>query len=418
MINLILAAYNFMLLVFLVPILLAIVLSGKKNRKDFFYCIKERLALWDIPKLDRNKKTVWLHCASLGEAKALEPMISYLQNYNVIISTITKSARQYVSCIKGVAYYALAPVDLYPFISSTVNKVKPDVLILIETEFWPGMIYCAKKTGAKIITVNGRISKTAFPYYKISSCFWKYFLNLIDSILVRNSMDFERFSKILKNTKNIKITGNIKYDRDFAKETISRESLFYKQDDLILTAGSTRDGEETILIDVFKKLKTKFMNLKLIIAPRHISRVKDICKMLDQKQIKFSLFSDLKNAFNDVLVLDVFGKLQTIYSISDIVFIGGSFATKGGQNPIEPAAYSKPVIFGRSMYNFENESELLKNNLGALQAKDENELKNIIDKLLSDKNYRITTGKNARQTVQAQKGAIQANADIIKSYLK
>jgi 3-deoxy-D-manno-octulosonic-acid transferase len=416
MLNILLIFYNCLLLIFLVPILLAIVLAGKKNRQEFFYCIKERLSCWNIPQLDKNKKTVWIHCASLGEAKAVEPMIPFLKDYNIIVSTITKSAREYVAKIKGISYFALAPVDVYPFIASILKKIKPDVLILIETEFWPSMITCANKLGTKIITVNGRISKGAFPYYKLTKFFWKPFLNLITYISVRNKHDYKRFLALTDNKDKIGITGNIKYDRDFTSETITKENLFLADNDLILTAGSTREGEETILLKSFVQLKNTFTNLKLIIAPRHIARVNEICSLIKKNNLSFELFSKLTDSKKDVIIIDVFGKLQTIYSISDIVFIGGSIVNKGGQNPIEAAAYSKPIIFGKYMYNFESESASLKNN-GAFEINNQKEFVDTATKLLNDINLRQETGKKALEVVKSQKGAIEKNIKIVKEYL-
>lgn len=416
MVNILLFFYNCLLIIFLVPILLAIVLAGKKNRQEFFYCIQERLSKWKLPQLDKNKKTVWIHCASLGEAKAVEPMISHLQGYNIIVSTITKSAREYVAKIKGINYFALAPVDLYPFISCILKKVKPEILILIETEFWPSLITCANKLGTKIITVNGRISKGAFPYYKLTKFFWKPFLNLITYISVRNQYDYDRFVALVNDKNKVGITGNIKYDRDFKSETITKESLFFNENDLIITAGSTREGEESVVVKTFIKLKENFKNLKLIIAPRHIARVPEISSLLKKNNLSFELFSKLTNATKDVIIIDVFGKLQTIYSISDIVFIGGSIVNKGGQNPIEAAAYSKPIIFGKYMFNFENESASLKNN-GAFEIQNEQDFFNIATKLLNDKNLREETGKKALEVVNSQRGAIEKNIKIVKEYL-
>ncbi|MDD3922794.1 MAG: glycosyltransferase N-terminal domain-containing protein [Endomicrobiaceae bacterium] len=418
MAKLLLALYNCLLVAFLIPILLAIVLSGKKNRQDFFYCIKERVSLGNIPKFDTNKKNVWIHCSSLGEAKAVEPMIPYLQDYNVIVTTITKSAREYVSNIKGITYFSLMPVDVYPFISKMIKQIRPDILILIETEFWPSMIYCANSIGTKIVTINGRISKGAFVYYKITSLFWKTFLSLIDYVSVRNQQDYDRFVKILNNESKVGVTGNIKYDRDFTKEQIVREDLFYNKSDLILTAGSTRENEEIILIDIFKELKNELKNLKLILAPRHISRVKEINNILKQKQLKTKLLTELNTENQeDVLIIDTFGKLQSIYSISDIVFIGGSIVKSGGQNPIEPSAYSKPVVFGKYMFNFENEAKLLKDNGGAFEVSSKQELKEIISKLLKSEALRIEVGTKALEIVKMQKGAIETNINIIRKYL-
>ena len=417
MVRIFLIIYNLFLLIFLVPILFGIALSGKRNRKGFFYCIKERLACYDIPQLDKNKKTIWIHCASLGEARAVEPMVEKLKDYNIVITTITKSAREYVSKFKAVDFYALAPADIYPFVLQAISKIKPDMLLLIETEFWPSLLYCANKANIKIVTVNGRLSKTAFPYYKLSSFFWRKFLNLISHILVRNEQDYERFIKIIGSSEKVEITGNIKYDRDWTNEKTNRESLHYSNDDLILIAGSTRKGEERILLNVFEILKNKYNTLKLIIAPRHISRVNEIVNIIQEKKLEFSLFSNIDKGNRDILILDGFGKLQMLYSVADIVFIGGSIIKKGGQNPIEASAYAKPTVFGRYMYNFDIESKLLKEADASFEASDENNLQVKIDQLLADKQLRINMGQKALKVIENQTGAINKNIEIIKKYI-
>lgn len=415
MINVLVFLYNCLMLIFLVPILLAIFLSGKKNRQEFLYKIYERLSLWNVPKLDKRKKTIWIHCASLGEARAVEPMIPRLHEYNIIVSVITKSAREYISKIKGISYCALMPVDIYPFIAKQLKKIKPDILVLIETEFWPSMITCANKIGTKIITVNGRISKTAFPYYKVTKFFWKPFLNLINFFSVRNEQDYERFLAIIENKNKIRITGNIKYDRDWAKETMEKEDMFFDKDDIVFTAGSTREGEEQIIIDAYKELKKEFLNLKLIIAPRHISRVKKIIKLVKKNDLKYALFSELNsNDKKDVVIVDVFGKLQAIYSASDAVFVGGSLVNKGGQNPIEPAAYSKPVIFGKYMFNFESEALCLRGN-GGFQVEDEQDLVGILRKIFVKPIVMAEVKNRSVRVIAEQKGAVVRNIEIIKN---
>ena len=415
MVHIFLILYNLLLIAFLVPILLVIILSGKRNRKEFFYCIGERLTFYKQFNFDENKKTVWIHCASLGEARAVEPMLDKFTDCNIIVTSITKSAREYLLQLNKANYVALAPVDIYPFVVSAVSKIKPDMLILIETEIWPSLIYCVKKYGAKVVVVNGRISKNAFKYYKITSLFWKQFLNLTDAVLVRNETDFKYFGSILGSSKKLEITGNIKYDRNWQNATLTRDMLSYKEDDLILVAGSTKNNEEKSLTDVYISLKNKYKNLKLIIAPRHITRISEISNMLKQKNIKFSLMS--QSIGEEVLLVDVFGKLQSLYSVADIVFVGGSLINSGGQNPIEPSAYAKPIIFGKYMFNFESEADLLKKSNAAFEVNDKKELEETIDKLLTDKNLRLSVGKNALAVVEEQKGNIDRNINLIKKWI-
>lgn len=415
MVHIFLLLYNLLLIAFLIPILLVIILSGKRNRKEFFYCIFERLACYKNFNLDKNKKTVWIHCASLGEARAVEPMLDKLADYNIVLTSITKSAREYLIQLNKANYVALAPVDLYPFVISAVSKIKPDMLILIETEIWPSLIYCVKKYGAKVVVVNGRISKTAFKYYKMTSLFWKKFINLTDAVLVRNEIDFKYFKEILGSQEKLKITGNIKYDRNWQSGALTRAVLNYDEQDLIFVAGSTKAKEENILADVYLNLKNKYKNLKLIIAPRHITRIPEIENILKQKNIKYSLMS--KGVNEAVTLVDVFGKLQGLYSVADVVFVGGSLINSGGQNPIEPSAYAKPVIFGKYMFNFESEAALLKQNNAAFEVSDAKELEETVDKLLSDKNFCEQAGKNALAVVEEQKGNIDRNINLIKQWI-
>ncbi len=418
MLKIFILVYNMVVLIFLAPILIAIALSGKRNRNDFFYKIKERLVIYENnPVFDKNKKTVWVHCASLGEARAVEPMMEKLKQYNIAVTVITKSAREYVSKLSYVKFCALAPVDLYPFAAKAVSKIKPDILLVVETEFWPSLIYCASAANAKIITVNGRLSKTAFPYYKATSAVWKIFLKPVTRILVRNEQDYERFSAITDMAGKIEITGNIKYDRDWRSEGFDRSTIGFDGKYFLFTAGSTRDGEEEIILDVFEKLKQKYINLRLIIAPRHISRVPEIEALIKNKNIKYTLFSDSDKKQEDILLVDVFGKLQMLYSVSDLVFIGGSLIKKGGQNPIEASAYAKPVIFGQHMYNFENEAKLLKNCAGAFEVSDAASLEETADRLISDEDLRIMTGNKGFKAVEEQKGAINKNLEIIEKYI-
>ncbi len=219
------------------------------------------------------------------------------------------------------------------------------------------------------------------------------------------------------NNKKVINTGNIKYDRDFAKETISRNSLGYKENDLILVAGSIRGNENNIIIEAFKNLKKGFENLKLIIAPRHLTQIEALKCICEANGFNYSLFSKLNGKTNDILLVDVLGQLQKIYSISDVVYVGGSLVKTGGQNPIEPAAYSKPIVFGQHMYNFEIESKLLKDNGGAAEVKTKDEIIMTLDLFLKNKELRTATGTNAQKTVLMQKGAIKANIDLIRKYI-
>jgi 3-deoxy-D-manno-octulosonic-acid transferase len=212
----------------------------------------------------------------------------------------------------------------------------------------------------------------------------------------------------------IVVTGNIKYDRDFSIKP-AREAMFFSADDLIFTAGSTREGEEELIAAAYKKVSKAYPAVKFICAPRHINRLPEITALLASQNIPYSLFSKPPYSSNFILV-DIFGKLQNIYSISDICFVGGSLVDKGGQNPIEPAAYAKPVIFGKHMDNFKNEKRTLLIYGGALEVSPQN-LANSIIALFSNPAKLKDMAQKALYAVKSQGGAVSISIDKIKEML-
>jgi 3-deoxy-D-manno-octulosonic-acid transferase len=407
-----LAIYNTLIVVAL-PLIAIIVLFSKKYRKELFYKISERFACYNFLNTRSKKKTVWIHCASLGEVRAIESILdSLIGDYFIVLTTLTKSGREYAIKLQEADFVALLPLDIYPIANKAFKLIKPDLLVLVETELWVSLLYSASKRNTKVITINGRISEKSFRWYSALRFFWKNFVLLIDIIIARSQEDADRFKYLVGDTRTVLVSGNIKYDRDFVS-VVKREDFFLKGSDFIFTAGSTRGSEESAIADAYIKVGRAF---KVFLAPRHLSRIPEIIKILGDKKIKYSLFS--KNDFTGEFILaDVFGKLQSIYSISDICYVGGSLVDKGGQNPIEPAAYGKPVLFGKYMDNFRSESRSLLKNEGAFIVKDAADLSNKISEFMADKVFLKRIGYNALKTVYDQKGVLSFTLKKIKEIL-
>jgi 3-deoxy-D-manno-octulosonic-acid transferase len=382
--------------------------------------LKERLVIWkNIPKF--SSKTIWFHCASIGEVRAIEPLFPFLKkdNISIVLTVVTKTARQYASEIKDIDYLSLFPIDIYPLTLKAFNLIKPSIFAPIETEIWPSLLYVAHSHKVKIIGINGRISQKTFKVYKFLSFFWGRFINLMDIVLARSEEDAKHYKALSNNKVETIISGNIKYDRDF-NSNIKKADFNLAADDIVLTAGSIREGEEKLIIDAYKTVSKKLLNLKFFLAPRHLNAISLIKQILSDNNIPFSLFSELKSSgkpLNNFIIVDVFGKLQDIYSISDLCFIGGSLINKGGQNPIEAAAFAKPVLFGKYMDNFKTESSFLINGGGALTVADEKDLANLIIMLLADKQKLSDMGKRALQTVQSQRGSIKLTIEKLRELL-
>ncbi|MDR1418001.1 MAG: hypothetical protein LBI80_02435 [Endomicrobium sp.] len=416
MLKIYLVIYNILFVIFL-PILIVIMMFSRKYRKECFYKIFERFAFYKNLIKRNNKPTIWLHCASLGEVRAVEPILDNLKSdNNIILTTITKTGRDYAEKINKASAVFLFPIDIYPIVLKAFNTINPDIIIIVETELWPTLLYTAYKKNVKVVTINGRMSRKAFRVYKNLRFFWEKFVSLISTIIARSNEDADRFKALLtKDTNRIIISGNIKYDRDFSVN-FQRAALFLKEEDFIFTAGSTREGEEEIITDVYNKIRLEFKNVKFFLAPRHLTRLKDIIKILENKNIEYSLFSS-KKLKNNFILVDVFGKLQEIYSISDLCYVGGSMVDMGGHNPIEPAGLAKPVIFGNYMDNFLTESETLVKNGGAFIVQDYNDLADKIKKFILDHKMLKIMGQQAIKVVDSQKGAVAFTIQTIENKL-
>ncbi|MDR1122882.1 MAG: hypothetical protein LBL02_02545 [Endomicrobium sp.] len=407
-----LVLYN-VLIIFALPLIAILFLFSKKYRKELFYKISERFACYDPSRLDSKKKTVWIHCASLGEVCAVESILDSLRNdYFIVLTTLTKSGREYAAKLKKADFLALLPLDIYLITKRAFDIIEPDLFILVETELWASMLYTAAKRNVAIMVINSRISKKSFDRYKCLRFFWKKFIGLINVIIARSEEDSDRFKYLTEEKTAIFVSGNIKYDRNFTSD-VRRKNFFLKETDFVFTAGSTRGSEEAVIVDAYIKVGRNF---KIFLAPRHLVRIYEIAKLVGDKSLKYSLFSE--NDFTgDFILVDVFGKLQNIYSVSDVCYVGGSLVDKGGQNPIEPAAYGKPVLFGKYMNNFKSEAENFVKNNGAFIVKDSDDLANKIKGFMANSFLLKRIGENALKTVYDQKGAVSFTLTKIKEIL-
>jgi len=317
--------------------------------------------------------------------------------------------------LADMVYYA--PVDFSFVLNNIFSKLRPRGLVVVETELWPGMISSAKKNGARVLVVNARMSEHSFFLYRLGRIFWRGILGKIDFIAARSDEDAERFVRIGYPEKMTSVTGNIKYDGDFNGFSFTKEEIGFKDTDLVFAAGSTRDGEEKIVIDSWLELKNRYPHLKLLIAPRHLNRVPEIARLLEARKILYSVRSPVSREPFDCLLVNTMGELQRFYSVSDIAFVGGSLVNKGGQNPIEPAAFGKPVIFGPFMQNFKTEANILTQAGGGYTVESGKDLSPRIESFITDENLRSESGKKALSAVQSQKGSLNRTVEIIRREL-
>ncbi len=377
-----------------------------------------------------KKKSIWVHALSVGEVVSAIPLVRSLNRKyprKDIVFTVTtpqgiKIARKE---LKGEVKVLLTmPLDFWWSMRRIVNYIKPSFFILIETDLWPGLILYLRKRGVKTVLVNGRISPRTFRSYRRFRFFTRIMLNSLELCLMQSNLDRKRLLQIGIGPDRVKAVGNIKFDRDWLPMVKNDYEhwlniLALKPEDNIWVVGSTHQGEEEIILDVFKRLRSSFPLLRLIIAPRRIERAGDICRLSLSKGLKTVLKTELTKYREpyDVLILNTIGELRKIYGVGKISFVGGSLVPVGGHNLLEPATFGCPVLFGPHTHNFVLMSQLLLEAGGGRRVKDEEDLFETMKGLLSDPERSNRVGGKAGRFVAMNRGALGRVMNLIEIYL-
>lgn len=376
--------------------------------------------------------SLWLHAVSVGEVHAVRPLAQALSAtvpLPLIISTITPSgqatARKNLGAFAHPLYF---PVDLPAVCRRYFRVLRPRLVLLAETEIWPNFILTARRLGIPVVVVNGRISDRSFARYRrLRSLFVPVFSRL-DRVCAQSRIDQERFVELGVPAAAVHRVGNLKFDYVPAPEPRHRvlneqvRSLLRQgEGSLILLAGSTKPGEEAILLRIFRHLREAVPLLRLILAPRHPHRTDEICRLVAAAGFSAFRRSMLDQGAPaeppDVLILDTIGELAHLYAVADVVFIGGSLVPEGGQNIIEPAAYGKPVLFGPHMHNFREVAAAFVEQYAAVQVAGAEELEERLRALLADPHARQWLGRNARQVIRRNQGALERTLRMLRPYL-
>lgn len=341
-----------------------------------------------------------------------------------VISTVTSTGNKIAQGLtKAGDFLTYLPLDFSFITRSVIDKIKPSLFIIAETEIWPNLITNLNRKKFPIIIVNGRISDHAFCGYKKIKAFLKPILNKISIFCVQGNRDAERFEALGVRKEKIKVTGNMKFDSaSFKLDTTDlikyRQDLNLNPSDQLLVCGSTHSGEEEAVLAVYKELQIDFPNLKLLIAPRHPERSKDIARVVSRFGFRPIFVSALPFECSTcmtkpVFILDLVGKLISFYALSDIVFVGGSLIKKGGHNILEPASLGKPVIFGPYMFNFRDIADLFLTNKAAVLINNQEELNSKIRELLNNPTDAAGLSQRAKELISKNSGSTKRNLDLI-----
>jgi len=329
---------------FIIALPLLIVLSFKQKYKE---SIPARFFLFKNPKFNTTNAT-WFHVCSLGEARALKPILDALKSKKVLITTITQTGHNEAKKYDAEVRYL--PYEMYlPFWIKPQKK-----LIVLEAEFWYMLFSVARSRGAEVILLNARISDKSVNKYMKFAWFYRKLLQNVDMIYAQSEIDKNRFLAL--GAKNIKVVGNIKLAGE-----IKKTKEYMKPDCELIVAGSTHPGEEKSVLDAFFAYSKKD-NAKLIIVPRHPERFEEVYVLMEeyakQNNVTLTRFSQVKNFESDLILVDMMGELNNIYAVSDTAILGGAFKEDvGGHNPLEPAYFGCKIITGK---HFFHQKELFK----------------------------------------------------------
>ena len=374
----------------------------------------------------KGKDVIWIHAVSVGEARAAEALLRLLRKEwpqkRIVVSTVTPTGQATVrKILEGDEVVFYAPLDISFVVKKFLKVLHPSLLIIMETEIWPNLIRRTQDTGCAVAVVNGRLSDRSFKGYKKMTWFMRPVLEGVDLFCMQTEADAARIVSLGVSPQKIKTTGNIKFDisSDLKQPSSLVRLKSALRDSFLMIAGSTHENEEEQILSIYQSLRKDFSSLRLLIAPRHLNRldkIKRIVRLAGLEAVGLSSLVSFSSA--QIALLDTMGDLSALYQFCDVVFIGGSLVNKGGHNPIEPALFGKPIIFGRHMENFKEIRDIFLREKAAIEVSDSVHLEYELRKLLGDPNERKALGVRARLLLDKNRGAAQETLSYLKSLVK
>jgi 3-deoxy-D-manno-octulosonic-acid transferase len=375
---------------------------------------------------------IWVHAVSVGEVKLARVIARVLQerkgDFSLVVSTTTPTGRQ-------TAYREMPedtmiiynPLDLWWCVRRSLQKVSPDLFIGLETEIWPNLLWACKQLNIPAVLINGRISVRSIDYYRRVRFLMKDVLSAYRLVSMISRADAERIVSMGAARNKVVVAGNAKYDLliDEARTELSdRIRRVYKIERRrpVFVAGSTRGGEEEIILEVFVKLLEKHPQTILIVAPRHIDRCKSIESLIRTCHLKYCLRSSLDKDTKgrseaSVILVDKIGELFGLYSLGSVIFCGASLVPLGGQNILEAAVWGKPVMYGPSMDDFLEATELLEGVGAGLRVRDGHELLKTATWLLENPDESDRLGRLARDEIERYTSSARKHIEDIFRFI-
>ena len=424
--------YCGILLLFLPSILYRTLRHGKYRegfRQKFLGLIPKR---WTVL---RNKpdqpgvKVVWFHAVSVGEVKLLQPLLQKIRenqpDWCCAISTTSRTGMELAKQLFGndwTVFYC--PLDFSWAVDNALQRLKPDLLVLVEQELWPHLIASAKHHGVKTALINGRFSEGGYKRYLWVRPFIAPMLRHLDLIIAQNEVYAGWFRRLGASCEILQIAGSIKFDgahtdRNNPETQRLRTLASITAEDIVFLAGSTQHPEEAFAVQCYEHLRKDFPQLRLVIVPRHPERFDEVAAMLDDRKViwerRSTLPTEEKTERARVLLVDTVGELSSWWGTATIAYVGGSMGKRNGQNMIEPAAYGAAVCFGPKTKNFNDIVEMMLRDNAAEVVLDQREMEQFVRRCLENADLPAQLGSNAQNLVLRQVGATEKTVKLLQN---
>jgi 3-deoxy-D-manno-octulosonic-acid transferase len=383
-----------------------------------------------VPRRSGTGPCIWLHAVSVGEINVLAPLLRKMEqehpDWECVISTTTKTGyalahRRYAP--RSVFY---CPLDFSWAVNRALRRIRPNLLVLVELELWPNLVRFARRHGARVAIINGRLSDRSTRGYARIRGLVGSTLRSIDVIAVQNPEYAARFLQLGAAAESLHVTGSIKFDgaeTDRANPKTQRLAALWglQPDDVVFLAGSTQQPEESLALETFRQLMADHPRLRLILTPRHSERFAEVSELLDRSGLAWQRRSTLEAAGSvppaRVLLIDTIGELGAWWGTARIAYVGGSMGRRGGQNMIEPAGYGAAVAFGPNTSNFRDVVALLLERQAAVVVPDGAALTAFVRRCLDEPAFADELGRRAQQLVIEQRGAAERTSSLLESLL-
>ncbi len=400
-----------------VPLALA---SAKRRRT-----LGPRLGLEPPPRIRRPGRPLWIHALSVGEVLSAVSLVAALRCRHprrpMVFSTTTVTGQQIArrriaGLVDGIFYF---PCDLPMVIGARLRQIRPAGIVLVETDLWPNFLRAAAAIPTAL--VNARLSARSFAGYRRARALVSPMLQGLAAVAVQSPADADRFRALGVDPAKLRVAGNLKYDQPIPSDPAAqgrtmRRLLQTTPEAPVLVAGSTHPGEEEILAAACPRWRQRFVDMVCVVAPRDPRRAGEVMRRFARRGLTACRWSDLavgRHRGQAVVVVDRMGVLARLYAAADLAFVGGSLVPRGGHNPLEPAAYARPVIYGPDMSDFRPVAEELEAAGGAIRVADGEGLAVAGERLLADRSLAVRIGAQARRVMAAHQGAVARTLDLL-----